>query len=600
LTDSALKNYRYSPIQTISKHRAEQCCLALITCLLNTCKPDANAQPSDSETSSLEILKTLTTHLLPAESLPTIGITKGPYPRNPPNCMELHVSHPGPTLSESDFNDSTSKFFDNMAKETVDQVMGTINYLVSDDNDQLDQLEELIAEEEIYIANILLKCVQLCPSAFDGKIGKEELAKAMEKGSRNLWTQIGGKLEQLVVWWSSSPLCCRPVNCAKYLRDWLMLLVQADAPEPIYSTLKGLGESLTVYVTNTMWDKQFRLCLVSSSLPVDYPYEESEFLVKADDPSYVANPGCVPGRLWRDLLSGIVAISNTCDRIGTIPNELPIVEQIPVLHRLDHSIHTMRLWAQRLAKSLCSDWNMKMFFRVVEKDIGICLEQLKELRTPQLATPDALEVHVQVNVALRAKLVSEIKVNIEKLKLTSQECINILAAICRTTSLATFSLCFPSVKQWQCNYLQEKANDYVAYFLQQIFLSVLEATHDLEILKLCLKIICEAWLDHIYMKKVKFSYCGALNLLKDFDGVAEWINQCPAITEDQHRAQLAKHEVLRMCEGVGRILLRKPDEVISMLPSPKHFKRGENNGLLRGSRGVKNRVDRFLVFLESV
>ena len=68
--------------------------------------------------------------------------------------------------------------------------------------------------------------------------------------------------------------------------------------------------------------------------------------------------------------------------------------------------------------------------------------------------------------------------------------------------------------------------------------------------KLCLKIICEAWLDHIYLKKVKFSYCGALNLLKDFDGVAEWINQCPAITDNQHRVQLAKqrYEVSSFCD----------------------------------------------------
>lgn len=282
--------------------------------------------------------------------------------------------------------------------------------------------------------------------------------------------------------------------------------------------------------------------------------------------------------------------------MGTIANELPIVEQIPVLHRLDHSVHTMRLWAAGITKIMCSDWNMLMFFRVIHNDISLCLEQLNELRVPELVSAGPLEVHVQVCVALRAKLVSEIKINIQKLKVivechiihlhiqfvnkidycfqqTCTQCIDVLASICKTTCLATLSLCFPSPRSWQSELLQSQANDYVAYYLEQIYQPVLEATKDLEILNLVLKILCEAWLDHIYLKKFKFSYCGAVNLLKDFDGVAAWIRESTALQEEEHREILAKHEVLRMCEGVGRILLRKPDEVISMLPSPKYLKR---------------------------
>lgn len=77
--------------------------------------------------------------------------------------------------------------------------------------------------------------------------------------------------------------------------------------------------------------------------------------------------------------------------------------------------------------------------------------------------------------------------------------------------------------------------------------------------------MCEAWLDHIYASRTKFSRSGALNLLKDFDGVAEYIKSCPAVPA-QHVEKLAKHEVLRMCEGVGRILLRKPEDLIQMAP----------------------------------
>lgn len=59
---------------------------------------------------------------------------------------------------------------------------------------------------------------------------------------------------------------------------------------------------------------------------------------------------------------------------------------------------------------------MKMFFKVVYNDVNHCLEQLKELRVPDLVPADSFEVLVQVCVALRAKLVSEIKVNVNKLK----------------------------------------------------------------------------------------------------------------------------------------------------------------------------------------
>lgn len=63
---------------------------------------------------------------------------------------------------------------------------------------------------------------------------------------------------------------------------------------------------------------------------------------------------------------------------------------------------------------------------------------------------------------------------------------------------------------------------------------------------------------------VSFSREGALNLLRDFEGVSEWIVACKDVLPE-HVGILAKHEVLRTCEGVGKILLRKPFEIISMV-----------------------------------
>uniref|UniRef100_A0A182UHA5 Coiled-coil protein 142 C-terminal domain-containing protein n=1 Tax=Anopheles melas TaxID=34690 RepID=A0A182UHA5_9DIPT len=570
-------------LQIITKQRAEDCCSTLINCLLTTCKGALSVtnEENESDTSSVEILRALTTNLQgPTEGGKHIDpIQEEMNIRrkasvNMISSGEIHSrgkATPGRTVvvspivkpesrepDESEHNDPAIHFFDAMAAEAV--AYNSINYLVNEP-DGMDLLENLIADEEIFVANVIMKVIKYCPSAFERELTKSELIKWVNRGTRGLWTQVGGSLEHVVLWWSSSPLACRPAACAKYLRDWLSLLQPDEAPEPILSTLKGLGETLTVHVTSTIWDKHFRLAVVSSSLPVDYAFEDGEFCGKN-----VNVEGTVCGKVWSELLYQLVLLSNTCD-IGTIANELPLVEQIPVLHRLDHSIHSMRIWAANKARSLCTDWNMMMFFKVVHSDIGLCLEQLQYIRVPELAADDPLEVQVQVCVALRAKLVSEIKENIIKLKATCTECIDVLAAVCRTTSLASLTLCFPYFKHWQTEALQERANEYVAYFFNQIYLPVIQATKDIEILKLTLKIICEAWLDHIYMKKTKFSSAGALNLLKDFDGVAEWINACEALDE-RLRETLSHHEVLRMCEGVGKLLLRKPEETISILPSP--------------------------------
>lgn len=54
---------------------------------------------------------------------------------------------------------------------------------------------------------------------------------------------------------------------------------------------------------------------------------------------------------------------------------------------------------------------------------------------------------------------------------------------------------------------------------------IVEATKEIDILNLTMKIICESMLENIYTKQIKFTHFGALNLLKDFEGIVDWI-QC--------------------------------------------------------------------------
>lgn len=75
--------------------------------------------------------------------------------------------------------------------------------------------------------------------------------------------------------------------------------------------------------------------------------------------------------------------------------------------------------------------------------------------------------------------------------------------------------------------------------------------------------MCEAWLDHIYIHKVKFSHYGAYQLLTDFESVSTWLINCPIVTQ-QMRKKMLKNEVLRRCQGVGRLLLRSPGDHLKM------------------------------------
>ncbi|KAG5681501.1 hypothetical protein PVAND_010928 [Polypedilum vanderplanki] len=587
-----------SILQLVTRYRTESCCSNLISCLLANSRADLQYDDDDSDTSSVLVFHALTKELSQSEEFNMQQheqkLLKHHHHQKHKQqqqqqealndskeiklCSSSIATKPV-TVPATKNDDPAINFFDNMtttataAEEGNEKVSTDIETHVSNvENGEL--LIELIRAEEIFIAHIIVKCLKFCPSAFEGEITKTEIMKMIEKASRFLWTHISGTLENFVLWWNHTlPLACRSVGCAKYLREWL--LSHCDAPEPIQATLRGLGEILTIHVVGCLWDKQFRKCLIlaNNANPEKKFERNSEFYCHDDK---FAGTTC--GYFWNELLKSLVTITNSCDRAGTIASELPIVEQIPVLHRLDHSIHTMRLYVATIAKKLCSDWNMSTFFKIVHNDMNLCLEQLGQLRLPALVS-SLSDVHISVNVALREKLVSEVKINRDKAKLTTSQCINdVFAKVCLETSLATLKIYFPPLKIWNVNHLKPKHNEYIDVYLDLIYKPVIESTKDMDILSLALKIIGEALLEHIYERRIKFSVCGAINLMKDFDGIQNWIltKTCNELPES-YRDKLSRHEVLKVCEGVGKILLRQPDEIISMLPSKPIEKKGSTD-----------------------
>lgn len=99
--------------------------------------------------------------------------------------------------------------------------------------------------------------------------------------------------------------------------------------------------------------------------------------------------------------------------------------------------------------------------------------------------------------------------------------------------------------------------------LDRILTPIFGATIDDSICNMVLKIMCEAWLDHIYINRIKFSERGAYQLLRDFASVGDWLKECPILSHETLK-HMIKNEVLRKCEGVGRLLLRSPGEQLKM------------------------------------
>lgn len=297
----------------------------------------------------------------------------------------------------------------NNEKPLIKEVVNDLNNFMN--------LEELIMYEEKNVIDLLDVTLKNQPKMLGNdvikksqplKIRSKARKKVLEYYEQILWGEVGNFLEHIVLWWTNSPLSHRSPNSSQHLREWIYDFIQNssveqfEAPSVVLTALFSLADALGVHVTTTLWDKQFRLALVSKQCTKT-------------------------GQLYANVLHDLVHLSNSCEItpdwiMGAPLDELPLVEQIPVLHRLDHSIHTTRLWALNETKKIANNWNVKDFFYITHTDIVNCIKNLNELKLTnheQEIEKGGLGVHVEVCALMRAKLVSEVGVNAQKLKVQS-------------------------------------------------------------------------------------------------------------------------------------------------------------------------------------
>ncbi|KNC30174.1 hypothetical protein FF38_07661 [Lucilia cuprina] len=524
-------------LQLAAQQRIEQNALDLMFGLFNMGEQEAWRENNESNCSSIEILRILTLNLT------TDGDFQQYINESPRDYSALNLD------PEMVRNNNTKH--------------GTTVTLRSK------HIEMFLQNERSFVAQFIERAFDICPTIF-GHATQEDLHEFVLRGMRLMWSYVGIILDHIILWWIDTPVSCYSLTYVDSIRNWLFMQNVKDIPEPVYSTLQGIGEILTNFVCANLWDRLFRLTLISATAQAETMQQFMDQNMEATKNQF----GTPTGTVWISIFNNLINLSNSYFHNADISNSslVPVAEQIPILHRIDHSVHSMRLWVKEEAKQLCNEWKMNRFFQILESDVKLCLNAFLNFKLPKL-TADLTDILMLVCVALRTKLICEINVNIDKLKKTTDECVQVLSDVCRLVSMANFTLCFPSASYWQKNtFDNEKSSEYVGYILDQIYLPCIKATKDVVILKLILKIICEAWLDFIYQRHIRFSVNGAVRLLNDFDDVREWILSCPLL-EQHHLDKLSNHEVLRMCKGVGKILLRKPEDVISITQTPKYDKK---------------------------
>ncbi|XP_041981513.1 uncharacterized protein LOC121734935 [Aricia agestis] len=561
-------------VQVLSKSRTETNCRRLIACLVTMYRPDDDTDTASAD--SLEIYQTLTKHITPpTSSIPRRtedqDIVKNRKCKMKQAQSLIDIKNCQKILEESRQNSDSEVPYTSLlsAGGILD------NILNSEEN-----VNEILQSEEIFI-EILLDTVANMTPALLGPKGVKKLKSGQVHASRKsaqkvteyyqnlLWGDVGSCLEHIVLWWSSYPLAMRSPQACQNLRQWLFTTFNdKNTPDLVLSSLRILADALGCHVTSTSWDKLFGATLTTNLNVCS--------LKQYPDLSINVTHVTQSGANFAVMLQDLVTLNNHCEVtwdyiLGAPLEDLPIVEQIPILHRLDHSIHTYRLWTLAESRRLVSNWCMDDFFRVTQNDMTVCAEQIANLRfADHTATIEAGKIgeHENVCAKMREKLVSEVKTNIEKLKGATDEITAVVSSVCATTSLAHLTMVFPSNADWRKVTRPPSVvhSAYVRDFLEKMLYPVIKATEDITTLNMILRITCESWLHHIYVAKVKFTKDAAVQLLADFNEVRVWINECKSLTPAAKK-QMLQNEVLRRCEGVGRLLLHAPGDLISMQES---------------------------------
>uniref|UniRef100_A0ABD2W733 ATP-dependent DNA helicase n=1 Tax=Trichogramma kaykai TaxID=54128 RepID=A0ABD2W733_9HYME len=160
--------------------------------------------------------------------------------------------------------------------------------------------------------------------------------------------------------------------------------------------------------------------------------------------------------------------SNINDSRNLVKTNIPVEDQIIVMHRLDHSIHIFRLWVIQETRIIAKSWSLKIFFLITKFDVVHCVSFLTQLKI-HLDQFDAYakitNVQLYANTKMRAKIHLEIIENMQLLEKSPHLCMDILSKICQNRSLRMLRECVPDYLYKIQNFSEAPiANEYVSLY----------------------------------------------------------------------------------------------------------------------------------------
>jgi len=457
-------------------------------------------------------------------------------------------------------------------------------------------MEDFVAHEEIFlngvfnvisqVSGLLSKAVLRPAKSGSGeRISKTVKQRMAEYYHDMLWQNVGELAQQSVLWYDlpgyvhlpfalQHPRVC--LGLANIIQDNMYSQPGEGYPPLVFPTMHLMVEALNMHVITVSWDLQYLTCLAESSRAKLKAIEVTEM-----------NSGTTvsqPGNLFYDTLKSITRLNNRChpDELRDFvehgshdPEEFPFMEEQSILRRLEATLFTLRNWSVTKSKAAVNNWHVRDFVLITQGDLlntQDCYTLLQLSSHDKLVNSKAF--NIQLFTHIQSFLAKEIKDCQRNLKSLPDKNLNDLSQVCRTFSLATLKNIFPPSSHFTKggNTSNISPSGYVAEYIDRVLAPVVEALIPMRaetqqnVARITLKTFCEAWLEHIRGRRMKFSDHGAIQLSTDFGSLRTWISNNETLKEESRRYLLLLDSI-RQCEGVARLLLSRPGDLVDIKPA---------------------------------
>ncbi|CAL8071365.1 unnamed protein product [Orchesella dallaii] len=473
--------------------------------------------------------------------------------------------------------------------ENQTEVLGADKFaqFLDDENKNLSPLEKAFSKRPSLLGRAAVK---------ESENGELRLTKSFKMKLYGyfhevLWSLVGDSSEDLILWslQTSIPLSLQSLETQMQLRKALMLGVHAQAgnPTPLLPAFETIGGALHSFSLMVNWDEKMREAF-EITFRVKRP-EHVALVTKPEPSQWSTEVGKKFGEMFSSCIL-LVESGNSVTNRMSLPlaerqkltkmfgEEEPLGDEAQILFRLEATLNYFRAWTVRRAKVWLNSWAVLQFIACSQRDPAILVQMIKS-KEAFLITREVLlkneNIAIRISARNRQMCADDMKKAIQNLQRVPDELLHAVGIVCRTLSLATLQTYMPDASHWRgvgkgSGLDPDRPSSYVRIFIDRVVEPVFKAAVNLvppivqeSLGKQVIYAMCDAWLHYILQKKIKFSEWGAVQLLRDFVSLREWIRNETQLDKEARKAIL-QLEVLKSCEGVAYLLLRNPGDVLGV------------------------------------